>query len=73
MVAHIADFIRADERTHVRKGQHIISCMTDMKRRTWSTRRESCSRNAWQALGALPEEGNAAILTREEIERLVGE
>src|SRR5438445_1329076 len=30
LLLHIADFIRADERTHVRKGQHILKCMTDL-------------------------------------------
>jgi hypothetical protein len=30
LLAHIADFIRADERTHVRKGTHILKCMTTL-------------------------------------------
>jgi len=30
LLAHIADFIRSDERTHVRKGQTILRTMTDM-------------------------------------------
>lgn len=29
LVLHIAAFIRADERTHVRKGQSILKCMTN--------------------------------------------
>ena len=28
---HISDFIRSDERTHVRKGQSILKVMTDLK------------------------------------------
>lgn len=30
LLVHIADFVRADERKHVRKGCHIIGTMTDM-------------------------------------------
>ena len=30
VLAHVADFIRSDERTHVRKGQHILRCMTTL-------------------------------------------
>ena len=73
MVAHIADYIRADERTHVRKGQHILKIMTGMKLQDLEYKTRELFTECLQALGALPEEGNAAILTREEIERLVGE
>ena len=30
LLYHAADFIRSDERTHVRKGRHIIRVMTDL-------------------------------------------
>jgi hypothetical protein len=73
MVAHIADYIRADERTHVRKGQHIIRCMTDMKLQDLEYKTRELFTECLVALGAVEAEGNAYILTREEIERLVGE
>jgi hypothetical protein len=72
-VAHIADFIRADERTHVRKGQHIIRTMTDMKLQDLEYKTRELFTECLVALGAVEAEGNAYILTREEIERLVGE
>ena len=37
LLLHIADFIRADERTHVRKGQHILKCMTTLGAQTTRT------------------------------------
>jgi hypothetical protein len=73
MVAHIADFIRADERTHVRKGQHIIRSMTGMKLQELEYKTRELFTECLVALGAVPDEGNAYILSREEIERLVGE
>jgi hypothetical protein len=72
-VAHIADFIRADERTHVRKGQHILRIMTDMKLQDLEYKTRELFTECLVALGAVEAEGNAYILTREEIERLVGE
>ncbi|HEY3342107.1 MAG TPA: hypothetical protein VGK81_08820, partial [Anaerolineae bacterium] len=30
LLLHISDYVRADERTHVRKGQHILHVMTDL-------------------------------------------
>jgi hypothetical protein len=73
MVAHIADFIRADERTHVRKGQHIIKAMTGMKLQELEYKTRELFTECLTALGAIPDEGNSHILSREEIERLVGE
>lgn len=73
MVAHIADYIRADERTHVRKGQHIIKTMTGMKLQELEYKTRELFTECLVALGAIPAEGNAQILSREEIERLVGE
>src|SRR5207249_10837314 len=40
LLHHIADFIRADERTHVRKGQGIIKVMTDLEAKAL----EDCTR-----------------------------
>jgi hypothetical protein len=73
MVAHIADFIRADERTHVKKGQHILGMMSDMKLQDLELKTRELFTECLVALGAIAAEGDAFILSREEIERLVGE
>ena len=73
MVAHIADFIRADERTHVKKGQHILGIMTDMKLQDLELKTRELFTECLVALGAIAAEGDAFILSREEIEKLVGE
>ena len=74
MVAHIADFIRADERTHVKKGQGILKHMTDLSmqdlelktRELFTECLAGLDDSVWKS-GAIP------LLTREEIEKLVGE
>ena len=74
MVAHIADYIRADERTHVKKGQGILKHMTDLSmqdlelktRELFSECLAGLDDSVWKS-GAIP------LLTREEIEKLVGE
>ena len=47
LLHHAADFIRSDERTHVRKGRHIIRVMTDLGARNSSCAPANCSPNAW--------------------------
>ena len=74
LVAHVADFIRSDERTHVRSGQRILAAMTtlDMPSLVLETRKAFTA--CLVQLGAIPAGGDAGfILSREEIERLVGE
>ncbi len=73
LLAHIADFIRSDERTHVKKGQHILKCMTDMSMQDLELKTRELFTDCFVGLGARPEEGNAQIMTREEIEHLIGE
>ncbi len=73
LVAHIADFIRADERTHIKKGQHIIGAMTDMKLQDLELKTRELFTECLVNLGAVASEGDAYILSREEIEQLVGE
>ena len=76
LLAHISDVIRADERTHVRNGQYVISVMTklgpqDLERKTREMFTE-CMVN----LGAIGKDSDVFTvepLSREEIERLIGE
>ncbi len=74
LVAHLADFIRADERTHVRKGQQILRSMTDMSMQDLELKTRELFTECLIGLGAIPAEGESLqVLSREEIERLVGE
>lgn len=74
LVAHIADFIRADERTHVKKGQTILRVMTDMNMQDLEYKTREMFTECLVGLGAIVDEGQGLqVLTREEIERLVGE
>ena len=73
LVAHISDFIRADERTHVRKGQHILKVMTDMGMPELELRTRELFTECLVTLGALPKGASFGTLTREEIERYIGE
>jgi hypothetical protein len=74
LVAHIADFIRSDERTHVRKGQQILRVMTDMNMQDLELRTRELFTECLAGLGGVAAEaGSLPVLTREEIEQLVGE
>jgi hypothetical protein len=68
---HIADFIRSDERTHVRKGQHILKCMTDLGSKELEYRTRELFTECLVSLGAAPWTGE--IMSREDVIRLVGE
>jgi hypothetical protein len=73
LVAHISDFIRSDERTHVRKGQHILTVMTDLGLQELELRTRELFTECLITLGALPRGGTFGTLSREEIERYIGE
>jgi hypothetical protein len=73
VIAHISDFIRADERTHVRKGQHILKVMTDLGMQDLEMRTRELFTECLVNLGALPPGATFGTLTREEIERYIGE
>ena len=74
LLAHIADFIRADERTHVRKGRHVLSVMTALKHQDLELRTRELFTECLVSLGALPPGRQfGGPLDREEIERLIGE
>jgi hypothetical protein len=73
VLAHVSDFIRSDERTHVRKGQHIIKCMTDMKIPELELRTRELFTECLVSLGAYRKDVDVFTLTREEVERYIGE
>ena len=74
LLTHISDFVRADERTHVRKGQHILHIMTDLGMQDLEFRTRELFTECMVNLGmvkASPEFGS--IITREELEHYIGE
>ena len=73
LLAHVADYIRSDERTHVRKGQHIIKQMTTLDMPSLERRTREAFTECLVGIGAISPDGPGFILTREEIEKYVGE
>lgn len=73
---HAADFIRGDERTHVRNGQHVLKVMTRLGARDLEQRTREVFTECLVSLGAIDKDSDVfkvGPLSREEIERLVGE
>jgi hypothetical protein len=73
VLAHISDFIRSDERTHVRKGQHILSVMTDLGMQDLEQRTRELFTECLVSLGAIKPDGDLFTVSREDLERYVGE
>jgi uncharacterized ferritin-like protein (DUF455 family) len=73
LLVHVADFIRADERTHVRKGQHIIRVMTGEGMQDLEQRTRELFTECLVSLGAVTLDMDVFTVSREDIERLVGE
>ena len=73
LMVHIADVIRADERTHVRKGQHILKCMTTLGSRELELRTRELFTECLVSLGAVKPDMDVFTVSREDIEHLVGE
>lgn len=73
LMLHIADVIRADERTHVRKGQHILKCMTTLGSRELELRTRELFTECLVSLGAVKPDMDVFTVSREDIEHLVGE
>ncbi len=74
LLTHISDFVRADERTHVRKGQHILRVMTNLGMQELEFRTRELFTECMVNLGVVktsPEFGS--IITREELEHYIGE
>src|SRR2546423_3005913 len=73
LLVHVADFIRADERTHVRKGQHILKCMTTLGSQELELRTRELFTECLVSLGAVKSDMDVFTVSREDIEHLVGE
>ncbi len=73
LLFHVADYIRADERTHVRKGQGIIKVMTDMDAKSLELRTRELFTECLVSLGVVKKDMDVFTVTREDIEHLVGE
>ena len=73
LLRHIADFIRSDERTHVRKGGRIIQVMTDLDAKALEQRTRELFTECLVSLGAVKQDMDVFTVSREDIERLVGE
>ncbi len=73
LLRHVADFIRADERTHVRKGQGILKVMTNLDAKALELRTRELFTECLISLGALKKDMDVFTVSREDIEHLVGE
>jgi hypothetical protein len=73
ILAHTSDFIRSDERTHVRKGQHIVRVMTDMGMQDLELRTRELFTECLISLGAVTPDGDLFTITREDLEKYIGE
>jgi hypothetical protein len=73
LLHHIADFIRSDERTHVRKGQGIIKVMTNLDAKALELRTRELFTECLVSLGVVKKDMDVFTVSREDIEHLVGE
>jgi len=73
LLRHISDYIRADERTHVRKGTRILGIMSELELKDLEYRTRELFTECLVSLGAIKKDIDMQVLTREEIEHLVGE
>jgi hypothetical protein len=73
LLYHIADFIRSDERTHVRKGQDIIKVMTSLGMQDLELRTRELFTECLVSLGAISKDMDIFTVSREDLEELIGE
>ncbi len=73
LLYHAADYIRSDERTHVRKGRHIIRVMTDLGAQELELRTRELFTECLVSLGVVKLDMDVFTVSREDIEHLVGE
>lgn len=73
VLRHVADYIRSDERTHVRKGGRIIGVMTNLEAKALEQRTRELFTECLVSLGAVKKDMDVFTVSREDIERLVGE
>lgn len=73
LLHHIADYIRSDERTHVRKGQGILKVMTDLDAKALELKTRELFTECLVSLGVVKKDMDIFTVSREDIEHLVGE
>src|SRR2546427_2946045 len=73
LLHHISDFIRADERTHVRKGAGIIKVISDLEAKALEERTRELFTECLVSLGAFKKDMDVFTVSREDLEHLVGE
>ena len=73
VLSHVSDFIRADERTHVRRGQHIIHCMTDLGMQDLERRTRELFTECLVSLGVYRPDMDIFTMSREDVEKYIGE
>ena len=73
LLHHISDFIRADERTHVRKGAGIIKVMTSLEAKALEERTRELFTECLVSLGAFQKDMDVFTVSRDDLEHLVGE
>ncbi len=73
LLVHIADFIRSDERTHVKKGQHILHIMTDLGMQDLELKTRELFTECMVSLGGWTKDLDLFTMTREDIEKFIGE
>lgn len=73
LLAHIADFIRSDERTHVRKGQTILKVMSNLGMQDLELKTRELFTECLISLGAITSDIDLFTVSREDLEELVGE
>jgi hypothetical protein len=65
--------IRSDERTHVKKGQHILGVLTDLGNQELELRTRELFTECLLSLGAVTSDMDLFTVSREDLEHLVGE
>jgi hypothetical protein len=73
LLHHVADYIRSDERTHVRKGQGILKVMTALEAKELEQRTRELFTECLVSLGVVKKDMDVFTVSREDIEQLVGE
>ncbi|MBA2479058.1 MAG: hypothetical protein H0V44_00210 [Planctomycetes bacterium] len=73
LMTHIADYIRADERTHVRSGQVVMKSICDLPVAELDQRMRAAFTRCLYDLGAITQGEAKIALSRESLEHLIGE
>jgi hypothetical protein len=73
VLGHVADYIRSDERTHVRNGQKILKTMTTLDNPTLELRTREVFTECLVGLGVIKAGEPGFVISREDVERFIGE